>query len=75
MVSGTLILLGWLTRLAVLPIIVVMFVALATTKFPILLRDGFWKMAHEARTDFAMLLGAMFLLIVGAGGWSLDKKL
>src|SRR5258705_11314033 len=32
-------------------------------------------MAHEARTDFAMLLGSIFLLIVGAGTWSLDARL
>ena len=36
---------------------------------------GFWGMAHEARTDFAMLLGSIFLLIVGAGVWSLDACL
>jgi len=29
--------------------------------------DGFWKMAHEARTDWSMLLGSIFLLIVAAG--------
>jgi uncharacterized membrane protein YphA (DoxX/SURF4 family) len=32
-------------------------------------------MAHESRTDFAMLLGSIFLLIVGAGAWSLDASL
>src|SRR5262245_15338693 len=40
-----------------------------------LLNDGSWKMAHEARTDWAMLLGSVFLLIVGAGVWSLDAAL
>ena len=35
-------------------------------------KPGFWKMAHEARTDWSMLLGSLFLLIVGAGLWSLD---
>jgi uncharacterized membrane protein YphA (DoxX/SURF4 family) len=29
-------------------------------------------MAPEARTDYAMLMGLLFLLIVGAGPWSLD---
>jgi hypothetical protein len=33
---------------------------------------GFWGMAHEARTDFSMLRGSIFLLIVGAGAWSID---
>ena len=44
-----------------------------TTKVP-LLKGGFWKMAHEARTDYAMLLGSLFLLIAGAGLWSLDAR-
>jgi uncharacterized membrane protein YphA (DoxX/SURF4 family) len=29
-------------------------------------------MMHEARTDFDMLLGSLYLLIEGAGTWSLD---
>jgi len=28
---------------------------------------GFWGMAHESRTDFSMILGSLFLLLVGAG--------
>jgi putative oxidoreductase len=71
-VCGALLLLGVLTRLATIPLITDMIVAMATTKLPILLKSGFWAMAHEARTDFAMLLGCVFLLIVGAGSWSLD---
>ena len=52
-----------------------MLVAIATTKIAILLSRGFWDMAHEARTDGAMLTGALFLLIVGAGSWSIDSRL
>lgn len=69
---GSLIVLGLLTRLAVIPTITIMLVAIATTKYPMLAADGFWKMAHESRTDFSMLLGSLFLLIVGAGRISLD---
>jgi putative oxidoreductase len=72
---GALLLLGLLTRLAAIPLIVVMLVAISTTKVPILLEKGFWNMAHEARTDWAMLLGSVFLLIVGAGAWSLDARI
>ena len=36
---------------------------------------GFWAMAHEARTDFCMFLGSIFLLIVGAGSLSLDAMI
>jgi len=74
-VCGTLILLGLLTRLAAIPVLTIMSVAIYTTKLPILVKSGFWKMAHEARTDFAMLLGSLFLLIVGAGLLSLDARL
>ncbi|MBV8400850.1 MAG: hypothetical protein JOZ17_19265 [Acetobacteraceae bacterium] len=72
---GTLIILGLLTRL-----IVIMVVAIVSTKLPIwagddiwifhmpkLARYGFWSMAHEARDDFLMLLGSLYLLIAGAG--------
>jgi len=69
---GLLVLLGLATRLAVLPLITIMLVAIASTKLPILLASGFWKMAHEARTDWSMLLGSIFLLLVGAGPWSID---
>jgi uncharacterized membrane protein YphA (DoxX/SURF4 family) len=72
---GTLVLLGLLTRLAALPLLAVMSVALATTKWPILVNQGFWAAAHEARTDWSMFLGALFLLIVGAGSWSIDAVL
>lgn len=69
---GLLVLLGLVTRVAVVPLIVLMLTALATTKIPILSDQGFWKMAHEARTDWAMLLGSVFLLMVGGGSWSID---
>jgi len=71
-VCGVLVLLGLLTRLAAVPLITIMLVAIASTKIPILLERGFWAMAHEARTDFSMLLGSVLLLIAGAGPASLD---
>lgn len=74
-VCGLLILSGLLIRLAVVPTIIIMLVAISTTKIPILFEKGFWAMAHESRTDFSMLLGSLFLLIVGAGSHSLDRKL
>jgi putative oxidoreductase len=72
---GILVLLGALTRVAVLPLLIVMATALATTKLPILRESGFWKMAHEMRTDFSMVMGLIFLLIVGAGRWSVDQRI
>ncbi len=72
---GLLVLIGLLTRLAAIPLIIDMLVAIATTKIPILMKSGFWSMAHEARTDYAMLLCCLFLLIVGGGGWSVDTRI
>ena len=84
-ICGALIILGLFTRLASIPLIVIMIVAIISTKVPILVghdfwifhvpqlsRYGFWSMMHEARTDFDMLLGSLYLLIEGAGTWSLD---
>ena len=87
-ICGALVILGLLTRLAAIPLIVIMIVAIASTKVPILLghefwifhlpklpRYGFWSMMHEARDDFGMLLGSLYLLIEGGGRWSLDALL
>jgi len=71
-VCGSLVLLGLITRLAVIPLLAIMAVALATTKWPMLVNQGFWTAAHEARTDWSMSLGSLFLLVVGGGPWSLD---
>jgi putative oxidoreductase len=71
---GLLVIVGLVTRLAVVPLLIDILVAIATTKLPMLMRSGFWAMAHEARTDYCMLLGLMFLLVVGGGPWSLDAQ-
>lgn len=72
---GILILAGLLTRLASIPLIIIMLVAFATTKAEVLANDGFWEMLHGSRTDWAMILGSIFLLIRGGGKWSVDKIL
>ena len=77
-----------MTRLATIPLIITMLVAILSTKIPILLGHGFWGfslrnvpyygfwgMAHEIRTDWSLLIGSIFLLIVGAGKWSADAYL
>ena len=72
---GVLVVVGLATRLAAIPLVIDMLVAIATTKLPMLMASGFWAMAHEARTDWCMLLGATFLAIVGAGPLSIDARL
>lgn len=73
--SGVLILFGLVTRIAAIPLIVIMVVAISTTKVPVLFEEGFWEAVHAVRLDYAMLLGAVFLMLVGAGAWSLDALL
>ncbi|MDZ4858158.1 MAG: DoxX family protein [Candidatus Hydrogenedentes bacterium] len=87
-ICGVLVLAGLFTRVAGFALLIIMSVAILSTKVPILLGHGywtfglpkvshygFWSMAHEARTDFSMLLGSLFLNIVGAGAWSFDAAL
>lgn len=77
MVCGALVLAGLLTRLAAVPLLVVISTAIATTKIPALWRptQGFWFMVSDARTDFSMLMSLLFLVITGAGAWSIDARL
>jgi putative oxidoreductase len=85
---GALVLVGLFTRLASIPLLINITVAILSTKIPILLGHGFWmftltklprygflSMMHEARTDLSMWLGLLFLLIVGPGRWSVDARL
>lgn len=85
-VCGALVVAGLFTRLAVVPLLGVMAVAIVTTKLPILvghdlgpfqLRQlpyyGFWGFAHESRTDVCMVLGSLYLMLAGPGPLSLDQ--
>jgi putative oxidoreductase len=71
-ICGILILLGFLTRLASIPLFIIMVTAFVTTKWPMLLEKGFWPFAHEYRTDFAMTLLLVWLIMYGAGRRSVD---
>ena len=87
-ICGAFLLVGFITRLAAVPLLINISVAILSTKSPILQGHGLWiftlaklprygflSMMHEARTDFSMLLGLIFLLIVGADAWSVDALL
>ena len=71
---GALLIVGLFTRLATIPLIIDISVAIVTTKIPMLSRAGFWATVHEARTDYCMLLGLVFLLLVGSGPFSIDQR-
>ena len=85
-VCGALLLAGLFTRLAAVPLVVDMIVALVTTKIPLLFgagpepvnappKTGFWAFAYQARLDATMLLACVYFVAVGAGLWSVDAWL
>ncbi|MGB6677630.1 MAG: DoxX family protein [Terriglobales bacterium] len=73
-VCGAFLIVGLFTRPATIPLIIDISVAIVTTKIPMLSRAGFWSTVHEARTDYCMLLGLVFLLLVGSGPFSMDQR-
>jgi len=87
-VCGAMIILGLFMRPAAIALFIDITVAILTTKIPVLLGHGylgftlmqlphygFLSMVHEARTDFAMWFGLVFLLSTGPGRWSVDAWL
>jgi putative oxidoreductase len=65
---------GLFTRFACVPLVIDVCVALYSTKIVTFMKNGFWSTLHEARTDTSMLLGPIFLLIVGGGTMALDAR-
>jgi uncharacterized membrane protein YphA (DoxX/SURF4 family) len=86
-VGGILLMAGLFTRVIAIPFIIEMVVAILTTKISLYLgtsplplpsalpKVGFWAVMHETRSDYAQILTAIFLLVVGPGAWSLDALL
>ncbi len=72
---GLLLLIGLFSRLAAIPLIIIMIIAFATTKSEVWANQGFWELLHGSRTDWAMLLASIFLFISGSGKWSFDRLL
>ena len=76
---GVLVVIGLLTCPAAVPLLIDISGAIVLTRLPELRPggfggvEGFWDVAHDARTDFAMLLGLIFLPRAGPGRWSLDS--
>lgn len=71
---GLLIVIGLVTRLAAIPLAIIMIVALITTKLP-QLPEGASDFLNAARLDVTMLLCAIYLAWVGAGRWSADAQI
>jgi putative oxidoreductase len=84
-VCGALILVGLLTRLAAVPLVIDMLVALVVTKLPLLFgpgpepvaalpKVGFLAFAYQSRLDLTMLTLSVYLVALGAGAWSVDAS-
>jgi len=73
-VCGTLLVIGLWTRMATIPLLIVILTAIYATKLPIFIGKGFWAAAHEGRADFCMLMGLTFLFIYKAGKFSVDNS-
>lgn len=73
-VCGSMLILGIATIYAVVPLLITIGVAIATTKVPLLHKQGFWAAMHESRTDFCMLLGLIAIACLGAGRLSFDRR-
>jgi len=71
---GAMLILGIATVFAVVPLLIDIGVAIATTKAPMMHKQGFWAAMHEGRTDFCMLLGLIAIACLGAGRWSLGRR-
>jgi putative oxidoreductase len=86
-VGGTLLISGLFTRLISIPFIIEMLAAILSTKIamyfgtshlplpPAPPRTGLWAVLHEIRSEYAQLMSALFLMIVGPGPWSGDAWL
>lgn len=74
-VFGLFILIGFITRIAAIPQLIIMLIALATTKLSLISEKGFLTFSHDARNDLLMLFSLIFLLIKGSGAISIDRKL
>jgi putative oxidoreductase len=75
MLFGLLVLLGLFTRLATIPLLIIMATAFITTKIPVFVTQGLWTFLHEYRTDFSLTVLLILLFISGGGKWSADLKI
>jgi putative oxidoreductase len=71
-VCGAMLILGLAVSYAVVPLLIDIGVAIATTKIPMLHKQGFWAAMHESRVDFCMLCGLLAIACLGAGKYAVD---
>lgn len=71
--AGFCLIIGLASRVSALLLLGVISGALLSTKLPLLLHSGFWAMEADARADFAMFCGTLYLVIAGSGAFALDR--
>lgn len=74
-VGGIALLIGLFARVFSVPLLFNMLVAITSTKLVTMGKNGFWKTAHEARTDLLMIAGLLLVLTLGPGRRSLDARI
>ena len=74
-VCGTMILFGFIVRVASFPLLIIMITAFITTKLPLLKTKGFFEFAHVYNIDFSLTILLIVLIIYGGGKWSFDKRM
>jgi putative oxidoreductase len=74
-VCGLLLVVELFSRLAAIPLLIIMVVAFITTKLLELIEKSLWVMLHDYRTDFALTLTLIVVLLIGAGDWSLENRI
>lgn len=74
-IFGFLVAVGFKTRLTSIPLFIIICTAIATTKVAAFSNKGFWGTLHESRTDYAMFMCLIFLMLVGSGAKSIDAYL
>ncbi|HBC79959.1 MAG TPA: DoxX family protein [Bacteroidales bacterium] len=72
---GLLICIGFLTRVASIPLLIILTAAFFKANLPVLLDRGFITFAHEFRVDFALVMLLIMMVIHGGGKWSVDLKI
>ena len=73
-VCGVMLIFGFLTVLATIPLLIDILVAISTTKLSVLGKQGFWATMHDGRTDFCMLLGLIAIALLAAGSMLFDNR-
>ncbi len=71
---GAMLIAGMATSFAVVVLLIDISVAIATTKIPLFMKQGFWTAMHESRTDFCMFVGLFVIVLLGTGGLSLEGR-